>query len=232
MKKIMLALLGIVLILSGCSNPGPGVSQIGIVGRIIYDDLFGEDITIAVLENATIYGESTYMGTLVSDAIVTINDIELPFDASWGYIDDGALITLTPGNSYTVKVVYNGKTFEQTLIMPPAPSITSHIDGNTWDETILTDLDWSLLTVTHDENQIFIASYDTQSGDDYSLTLPAASLTFGIPANTLLANDAFPFGVEINVRARTKLPDLGADYTTGSYILLENEGSVSVDTSL
>lgn len=216
---------------TGCPDPGTS-GKTTIIARLIYDSTFEEDILIDVLTNATVFSETTWMGTSVIDAEVRINDELIPYNAPWGYEDDGTRITLIPGNNYTIKVVCNGQTFEETLVMPSAPDITSHNDGDAWDETALTNLAWTLAATTHDENQVFINWFDTQSGDDYLVTLPAATTNFDIPANTLEGNVSFPFGAGIEVRARTKFTGFPSAFDGSSYVLLSNEDDVGVDTSL
>ncbi|MBN2245557.1 MAG: hypothetical protein JW755_06900, partial [Candidatus Aminicenantes bacterium] len=177
-------------------------------------------------EEATIYSEDVFTGTLISDAAVTINNIEIPFINGMGHVDEGEKITLIPGESYTVKIVYNGMTFEQTIDMPPAPTITSHEHYDPWDEEIANILTWDLASTNHDENRVSIYSFNTQSGEDYEVFLPAATTTQNIPAGTLIA-DSFP---SIEVSARTKFIDFDSDYTDGSFLLFTYEESVTVDT--
>ncbi|MBN2534126.1 MAG: hypothetical protein JXB88_14645 [Spirochaetales bacterium] len=234
MKKIIFLLISLTILLAGCppAEDGNGDEEtIGIVGYISYAE--EEDIAIAVLEDdAMIWGEDGYMGTLIPDATVTINDIELPFDSDWGYVDDGTLITLTPGESYTVKIVCNEKTFEQTIVMPPAPTITSHDNGAAWNEGAATMLTWTLPSTDHDQNEVFIFYFDTQSGEDYRVLLPAATTSHSIPAGTLLGDVAYLPGIGIYVTTREKYSDFGSDYVDGSFILFTYEEYVGVNTAI
>ncbi|MBN2442299.1 MAG: hypothetical protein JXJ04_13175 [Spirochaetales bacterium] len=234
MKFYVLVFSVLLILLMGCPPPDDesGTGKITIVGFIKYDSTFGEDITIDVLENGTVYSENMYGGDSISTATVTINDIELPYDDTWGYIDDGTLITLIAGSEYTIKVVCDGNTYEETITMPPEPNITSHSDGDAWDETAATDLVWSPATTTHDENQVLIPWYNTQSEDEYNVILPAATTTHTIPAGTLEADVGYFPGARLYVKTRTKITDLGSDFDSDSFILFMNEESIAVDTSL
>ncbi|MBN2533846.1 MAG: hypothetical protein JXB88_13205, partial [Spirochaetales bacterium] len=80
MNRMVFLFLVAVILMTGCPAPDEdeGSDEIGIVGLISYFEDFEEtDIRIFVFEEATIYSEDVFTGTLISDAAVTINNIEI-----------------------------------------------------------------------------------------------------------------------------------------------------------
>ncbi len=231
MLRGLLLLFFLFFILAGCTDPDPGDSgKIGIFGRIYHEE-FHDDTSIFVFRNVYYISENAIGGSLVPDADVSINDITIPFDVDWGYTDNGTLITYIPGDTYTVKVVADGKTFEQTIIMPPLPAITSHADGAVWNESVPTNLAWNLADISHDNNEVYIYFPDTQSFTDYKVALEQNATDHTIPPGILKDGKSYPFGLGIIVSARTKFTDFSSDYHSESFLLFAGRDTVYVDTS-
>jgi hypothetical protein len=203
---IVLVVLSVLLVLSGCDTGGGGGGQLYVVAGVETDD--GGNTTVLV-----IVSEGGLLGTWLDDATVKVNNETI----NWfgiGYI--GTLTTsVSAGGNVTLDIQRGGASINATLQMPEKPVITAPAAGPDAEPV---DVAWTS-TSNPDEFTIYVADTYTDSGIEYEDYETGSSRSHQIPTGTF---DTTLVEAYVEVSAGTQTTSLGADAESGSVFGVEN----------
>jgi hypothetical protein len=154
----------------------------------------------------------------VDSATVTVNGLDVP-PSFLGNISFSLVPAAAAGDDVTMHFSFDDVDILKTLKMPAKP--TAVTKSATTVSTPIT-INWS--GVAGPPNNIVVSvSFDTVSGDPFSVTLPGTATTCDIPANTLLSGKS----ITVIVAATNSTTNLGSSVTAGSFYLVENQEEVN-----
>lgn len=144
----------------------------------------------------TVYlDDCTFSGMTLTTAVVTVNGVSLPYNASNGDYEGNVVIPL--GGAANVSVTVNGNTYAASGTQYTAyPTINAPASGATWDHTIAHTLSWSGGTPTAGASYAYGISDSATSNLVYPAwpnfgAVPVSTPSVTIPANSLTTGSRY-----------------------------------------